>query len=101
MQEDPIGEALLIKAVVSDTSAVIAMSDQVERAMGGVDVAVNCEGVLKLARLADFDDQIFDQTIAVNLKGTFNVSREARKKGTSLAPCRVAIPEAALITVPP
>ncbi|MFP3711315.1 SDR family NAD(P)-dependent oxidoreductase, partial [Paraburkholderia sp. SIMBA_009] len=34
----------------------------------------------KLGAIADYDDTTFDQTVAVNLKGTFNVSREAAKR---------------------
>jgi len=74
------GDALVIKADVSNTPAVIAMFDEAERAFGGIDVVVNCAGILKLAPLAEFDDRTFDQTIAVNLKGTFNVSREAARR---------------------
>jgi 3-oxoacyl-[acyl-carrier protein] reductase len=51
-----------------------------ERAFGGVDILVNCAGILKLAKIAEFDDKTFDQTIAVNLKGTFNTNREAARR---------------------
>jgi 3-oxoacyl-[acyl-carrier protein] reductase len=35
---------------------------------------------MKLARLADSDDAMFDQQVAVNLKGTFNTLREAGRR---------------------
>jgi 3-oxoacyl-[acyl-carrier protein] reductase len=35
---------------------------------------------MRLAAVAEFDDEIFDQTIATNLKGTFNVCREAARR---------------------
>jgi 3-oxoacyl-[acyl-carrier protein] reductase len=43
-------------------------------------VLVNNAGIMKLARVADSDDALFDQEIAVNLKGSFNTMREAGKR---------------------
>jgi 3-oxoacyl-[acyl-carrier protein] reductase len=56
------------------------MFDAAEAAFGGVDVLVNNAGIMKLAKLADSDDALFDQQVAVNLKGTFNTLREAAKR---------------------
>ena len=56
------------------------MFDAAEAAFGGVDVLVNNAGIMKLAKIADSDDALFDQAIAVNLKGTFNALREAAKR---------------------
>ena len=74
------GRAIAVKADVSDPGAVRAMLDAAERAFGGVDVLVNNAGIMKLAKIADSDDALFDQQIAVNLKGTFNALREAAKR---------------------
>ena len=74
------GRALTAKADVSDSNAVRGMFDAAEAAFGGVDVLVNNAGIMKLAKIADSDDALFDQHIAVNLKGTFNVLREAAKR---------------------
>src|SRR5258706_285284 len=74
------GRALTAKADVSDASAVRRMFDATEAAFGGVDVLVNNAGIMKLAKIADSDDALFDQQIAVNLKGTFNALREAAKR---------------------
>ena len=41
---------------------------------------VNNAGIMKLARIADSDDALFDRQIAVNLKGSFNAMREAGKR---------------------
>jgi 3-oxoacyl-[acyl-carrier protein] reductase len=43
-------------------------------------VLVNNAGIMKLAKLGDSDDALFDQQVAVNLKGTFNTLREAAKR---------------------
>ena len=74
------GRALTAKANVSDPNAVRGMFDAAEAAFGGVDVLVNNAGIMKLAKIADSDDALFDQHIAVNLKGTFNTLREAAKR---------------------
>ncbi|RKH54795.1 SDR family oxidoreductase [Corallococcus aberystwythensis] len=74
------GRALSIQADVSDPTAFPRMFDAAEAAFGGVDVLVNNAGVGKFIRFADFDDALFDQHVAVNLKGTFNGLREAARR---------------------
>src|SRR5258707_15645001 len=74
------GRALTARADVSDAAAVRGMFDAAEAAFGGVDVLVNNAGIMKLAKLVDSDDALFDQQIAVNLKGSFNTMREAAKR---------------------
>jgi 3-oxoacyl-[acyl-carrier protein] reductase len=74
------GRALTAKADVSDAGAVRGMFDAAEAAFGGIDVLVNNAGIMKLARIADSDDALFDQQIAINLKGSFNAMREAAKR---------------------
>jgi 3-oxoacyl-[acyl-carrier protein] reductase len=74
------GRALTAKADVSDPGAVRGMFDAAEAAFGGVDVLVNNAGIMKLAKIADSDDALFEQHIAINLKGSFNTMREAAKR---------------------
>jgi 3-oxoacyl-[acyl-carrier protein] reductase len=74
------GRALTARADVSDPNAVRGMFDAAETAFGGVDVLVNNAGIMKLAKIADSDDALFDQQIAINLKGSFNAMREAAKR---------------------
>jgi len=74
------GRALAVKADVADAGAVRGMFDAAQAAFGGVDVLVNNAGIMKLARIADSDDAMFDQQVAVNLKGSFNAMREAGKR---------------------
>jgi 3-oxoacyl-[acyl-carrier protein] reductase len=74
------GRALTARADVSDPAAVRGMFDAAEAAFGGVDVLVNNAGIMKLAKIADSDDAMFDQQIAINLKGSFNAMREAAKR---------------------
>jgi len=72
--------ALAVKADVSDPTAVRGLFDAAAAAFGGIDVLINNAGIMKLAKIADSDDALFDQQIAVNLKGSFNAMREAAKR---------------------
>ncbi|OWJ65837.1 SDR family oxidoreductase [Inquilinus limosus] len=74
------GHAISAQADVADPAAVRRMFDAAETAYGGVDVLVNNAGIMPLARIADADDALFDRTVAVNLKGTFNTLREAARR---------------------
>jgi 3-oxoacyl-[acyl-carrier protein] reductase len=74
------GRALTAQADVADPAAVHRMFEAAETAFGGVDVLVNNAGIMPLARIADADDALFDRTVAVNLKGTFNTLREAARR---------------------
>ncbi|MFK0274828.1 SDR family oxidoreductase [Ensifer sp. NPDC090286] len=74
------GDACVVQADVSDAGAVAAMFDTATQAFGGVDVVVNSAGIMKLAAIADITDDVVNETIAINLKGTFNVCREAARR---------------------
>ena len=74
------GRAMPARADVRDAGAVAAMFDAVTTEFGGVDVLVNNAGIMKLSPLAQTDDALFDEQIAVNLKGVFNGLREAAKR---------------------
>ena len=71
--------AMIARADVSDPVAVAGMFSAVASTFGGIDVLVNNAGIMKLAPIAETDDALFDQTIAINLKGVFNGLREAAK----------------------
>jgi 3-oxoacyl-[acyl-carrier protein] reductase len=74
------GNAISVRADVSDAGSVARLFDAAEAAFGGVDVVVNNAGIMKLAPIADSDDEHFDSQVAVNLKGVFNVLRQAAKQ---------------------
>lgn len=74
------GRAVAHQADVADPAAVARMFDAAEAAFGHIDVAVNNAGILKQARLADLDDATIDATLAINLKGSLNVMREASRR---------------------
>lgn len=74
------GRAIAVQADVADPAAVAAMFEAGQAAFGGIDVVVANAGVLELAPIAETDDALFDRTIAINLKGAFNVLREAARQ---------------------
>ena len=78
--EDAGGRAIAVGADVSDPAAVANLFAQAEAAFGGVDVLVNNAGVMKLASVAETSDELWNQTIAINLTGVFNGLREAAKR---------------------
>ena len=74
------GAAMAVQADVSDAAAVKALFDAAEQAYAGVDVLVNNAGIMKLAPIAKVEDELFDQHVAINLKGVFNGLREAGRR---------------------
>jgi 3-oxoacyl-[acyl-carrier protein] reductase len=74
------GRAITVKADVSRPDDVSHMFDIAENEFDGVDVLVNNAGIMSLATIATTDDAMFDRTISVNLKGTFNGLREAARR---------------------
>lgn len=71
------GQAVAIKADVASSADVRTLFDTTEQKLGKVDVLVNNAGVLKTAPLAETSDELFEQTFAINSRGTFNTLREA------------------------
>jgi 3-oxoacyl-[acyl-carrier protein] reductase len=71
------GRAVAAQADVSRPEDVRRLFDDAEQALGKVDVLVNNAGILKTAPLAESGDELFEQTFAVNARGTFNTLREA------------------------
>jgi rhamnose utilization protein RhaD (predicted bifunctional aldolase and dehydrogenase)/NAD(P)-dependent dehydrogenase (short-subunit alcohol dehydrogenase family) len=71
---------------VTDYGAVEKAFQDISFRLGGIDILVPNAGVAHVAKVEDLDPKKFDQVIAVNLKGTFNVIKAAipifRRQGT-------------------
>ncbi|MDY7567434.1 SDR family oxidoreductase [Pseudomonas sp. RTC3] len=71
------GQAVAIKADVSNAADVRTLFDVTEQQLGRVDVLINNAGVMNPSPLADTSDELFEQTFGINTRGTFNTLREA------------------------
>ena len=74
------GRGLAVQADVTSAAAVSRMFDVSEKEFGGVDVVVSNAGVMHLAPIRDMSDADFERVMAVNLKGSFFVLREAARR---------------------
>ncbi|MEO9337149.1 SDR family oxidoreductase [Mesorhizobium sp. SB112] len=74
------GRAISRQADVADPAAVRALFDANDEAFGGLDVVVNNAGIMNLAPFAEMTDGAFDRMMATNVKGSFNVLREAARR---------------------
>ncbi|MGK6316849.1 SDR family oxidoreductase [Neorhizobium sp. DT-125] len=74
------GKAIWEQADVSDPAAVRRLFDANDNAFGGLDVVVSNAGIMRLAPFAAMTDEDFDRMVAVNVKGSFNVLREASRR---------------------
>ncbi|HXX39317.1 MAG TPA: SDR family oxidoreductase [bacterium] len=76
------GRALAVRADVARLSEVESMMTSVFREFGRLDVLVNNAGTTKFVDRTDLDgltEDMWDRILAVNVKGTFFVSRAAAK----------------------
>lgn len=71
------GRAIAVKADVASAAEVHLLFEATEQQLGKVDVLVNNAGILKAMPLAEHSDALFEQTFAINTRGTFNTLREA------------------------
>lgn len=74
------GYAVAVRADVSKPDQVSELFAAAERETGAFAVLVNNAGVMPLAAIADADDELFERTVAINLKGVFNGMREAARR---------------------
>ncbi len=78
--ENAGSRALAVQADVASGSDVARLFDQAEAAFAGIDVVVSSAGVMTTGHIAEVGDDEFDRVIDVNLRGTFNVFREAARR---------------------
>jgi 3-oxoacyl-[acyl-carrier protein] reductase len=71
------GDAIAVPADVSRADDVRRLYGEAERRLGSVTVVVSNAGMLRMMPLAQTPDDVFAQTFAINVGGTFNMLREA------------------------
>ena len=61
---------------ITDRGQVAAVTGQIERELGPVDICVNNAGfIYTVAQLKDMKDEDWDLNLSINLTGTYNVTR--------------------------
>jgi len=74
------GKAIAVAGDLSSPAAMPALFDAAEAAFGTVTALVNNAGLMKLGPIAEFDDDMFDRQVALNLGGVFRGMREASRR---------------------
>lgn len=69
------GEAVAIGADLADAEAVRRLAKEAVEAFGGIDVLVNSASVFPAEGLEETDEDLWDHTIAVNLRAPFFLIR--------------------------
>jgi 3-oxoacyl-[acyl-carrier protein] reductase len=77
------GEAIAIKADVSDAGQVEKLFAQTLAKWGSIDVVVQNSGIMPLSPIGKGDAETFDKVISVNLRGTFLVLAQAAQHVTT------------------
>jgi 3-oxoacyl-[acyl-carrier protein] reductase len=88
--EEVVAEIKSAGGQATATQADVAIAADVERlfketidTFGGVNVVVNCAGIMPLSLIAEADLELFDKVIATNLRGTFFVLGQAARHVSS------------------
>ncbi|WP_440770482.1 SDR family NAD(P)-dependent oxidoreductase [Natronorubrum sp. DTA28] len=71
------GEAMALECDLTDTDDVRDSMAEVRDEFGGVDVLVNNAAMVDArSRVGDYDDDIWNRDVEINLTGTYNISKE-------------------------
>ncbi|AGB33319.1 short-chain dehydrogenase/reductase SDR [Natrinema pellirubrum DSM 15624] len=71
------GEAMALECDLTDRADVADSMAAVRDAFGGVDVLVNNAAMVDArSRVGDYDDDVWDRDVEINLTGTYNISKE-------------------------
>jgi 3-oxoacyl-[acyl-carrier protein] reductase len=71
------GRATAVRADVTNTADVERLFTEGERALGAIGVVVNSAGIMKMLPLATASEADFDAILATNVRGAFNVLKQA------------------------
>ncbi|QSW99865.1 SDR family NAD(P)-dependent oxidoreductase [Haloterrigena alkaliphila] len=74
--ENAGGRAHAVECDLTDREAVAETVSAVEEETDGIDILINNAGLVDARdRVEEFDDEIWDRDVSVNLTGTYNVTR--------------------------
>lgn len=74
------GNAIAIKADMSNPSQVSNLFDEAENSLGKISILVNNAGTAVPGHLAEITDEAFEKQINLNVRGVFVASREAARR---------------------
>ena len=74
------GNAISLKADVTDPSQVVDLFNQTESKLGNVNILVNNAGTAEYGALAEITDESFDKQMNLNVRAVFVASREAARR---------------------
>jgi 3-oxoacyl-[acyl-carrier protein] reductase len=74
------GRAVAVQADIAQAAEVARLFDAAERAFGPIGVVVNSAGIMKMLPIATASEGDVDATLATNVRGTFNVLKQAAKR---------------------
>jgi 3-oxoacyl-[acyl-carrier protein] reductase len=77
------GQAIAVQADVANAADVERLFKEAVDTFGGINVVVNCAGIMPLSSIAGGDLELFDKVIATNLRGTFVVLGQAARQVSS------------------
>src|SRR5215216_3390535 len=72
-------QAISVQADVANAADVERLFREAVDAFGGINVVVNCAGIMPLSPITEGDLKLFDKVIATNLRGTFVVLGQAAR----------------------
>ncbi len=77
------GQAIAVQANVANGAEVKYLFKETIDIFGGINVVVNCAGIMPLSPIAEGDLELFDKVISTNLRGTFVVLGQAARTVSS------------------
>jgi pteridine reductase len=72
--------AISFRADLSKTTEIHALFDAVDEQFGGLDLLVNSAAVFKRRPIFEVDEELWDQTLSINLKAPFFCLQEAANR---------------------
>jgi 3-oxoacyl-[acyl-carrier protein] reductase len=74
------GQAIAVQADVANAADVERLFKEAVGTFGGINVVVNCAGIMLLSPIDRLDLDLFDKVITTNLRGTFVVLGQASRQ---------------------
>ena len=74
------GSGIALGVDITSRTQVADMVEEVTKRLGPIDVLVNAAGITRRSLAEEFPEEIFDQIIAVNLKGVFLCCQEVGRR---------------------